>query len=44
MFKGRYNKGYMRTVRELKHEEAVARNAKTPPERRKANRKAKEES
>lgn len=39
-FNGRYHKGYMRALRELKREEADERNAATPDERRKANRKS----
>lgn len=33
-FNGRYRKGYRRILRELRREEAEARNALTPPERR----------
>lgn len=38
-FDGRYRKGFMKILRELKREEAEARNALTPDDRRKANRK-----
>lgn len=34
-FNGRYYKGYMRHIREIKREEAEARNAATSPERAK---------
>lgn len=39
-FSGPQRKGARRILRELKREEAEARNALTPPERRKAFRKA----
>jgi hypothetical protein len=38
-FYGRHGKGAMRTLREVKHVEAEARNALTPPERRRAYRR-----
>lgn len=38
-FNGRHYRGYMRTVREIKREEAIARNAATLPDQRKAFRK-----
>lgn len=37
-FNGRHYEGYMRVLRELKREEAEARNAQTPDEKRKKNR------
>lgn len=40
-YDGRSHRGAARVQRRLKHDEAVARNAETLPERRKAARKGK---
>jgi hypothetical protein len=38
-YNGRHHKGYSRTLKQLKREEAEARNALTVPERRRAYRR-----
>lgn len=43
-YNGRHYRGYGKLQRELKREEAEARNTLTPDDRRKAARKAKEGS